>query len=102
MPSKKRSDQGTRPPAAKRPVGRPPKMVVKIDDTPENVAKSMFGIKSGQTRQKGKHMTSETTTRRPPINLEMIGVPVGATLTFWNQNDITCTVGRTESAASCL
>ena len=30
----------------KRPVGRPPKMVVKIDDTPENVAKAMFGIKS--------------------------------------------------------
>ena len=46
MPSKKRPDpQQKRPPAAKRPVGRPPKMVVKIDDTPENVAKSMFGIK---------------------------------------------------------
>ena len=30
----------------KRPVGRPPEMVVKIDDTPDNVAKALFGIKS--------------------------------------------------------
>ena len=44
----------TRPPAAKRPVGRPPKMVVKIDDTPENVAKSMFGIPSDKHPPKEK------------------------------------------------
>ena len=34
-----------RPPAAKRPLGRSPQMVLKTDDTPENAARSMFGVK---------------------------------------------------------
>lgn len=41
-----------RPPAAKAPRGRPPKMVVKIDDTPENVAKALFGKRRKQTEKK--------------------------------------------------
>ena len=31
---------------AKRPVGRPPKLALRIEDTPQNVARSLFGIKS--------------------------------------------------------
>lgn len=34
----------------KRPVGRPPKLVVKIDDSPENTAKALFGIRSDKPR----------------------------------------------------
>ena len=37
--------QRPKPPAQKRPVGRPPELVVKIDDTPENVARTAFGMK---------------------------------------------------------
>ena len=40
-----------RPPAAKAPRGRPPKMVVKIDDTPENVAKALFGKRGKQQQE---------------------------------------------------
>jgi len=42
-PSKQKKSKGKRPPA---PRGRPPKRVVKIDDTPRNVARSFFGIRS--------------------------------------------------------
>ena len=42
-----------RPPAPQNnPVGRPPKMVVKIDDTPENVAKALFGKRRKQAAKK--------------------------------------------------
>lgn len=34
------------PPDRKRRPGRPPKQVLQIDDTPLNVARSLFGIKS--------------------------------------------------------
>ncbi len=30
----------------KRPAGRPPKLVLHIDDRPENIAKALFGIQS--------------------------------------------------------
>ena len=30
--------------------------------------------------------------RKPDIDLEMIGIPVGATLTFWTDADINCIV----------
>jgi len=40
--------QRKRPPGPKRPVGRPPELVVKIDDTPENVARAAFGMKRKQ------------------------------------------------------
>ena len=30
----------------KRPVGRPPKLVLRIEVTPQNVARSLFGINS--------------------------------------------------------
>ena len=62
MPRKKGSDQSNKPPATKRPVGRPPKMVVKIDDTPENVAKSMFGIPSDKRPPKRPDDTAKPTT----------------------------------------
>ena len=39
-------------PRPKRPVGRPPKLVVKIDDTPQNVARSLFGIRSDKSPPK--------------------------------------------------
>ena len=39
-------------PRPKRPVGRPPKLVLKIDDTPQNVARSLFGIRSDKVRRK--------------------------------------------------
>ena len=41
-------------PRPKRPVGRPPKLVLKIDDTPQNVARSLFGIRSDKFPPKGK------------------------------------------------
>ena len=41
----------------KRPVGRPPKMIVKIDDTPENVAKAIFGIESDKPIDEPIHKT---------------------------------------------
>lgn len=41
-------------PRPKRPVGRPPKMVVKIADTPQNVARSLFGIRSDKFPPKDK------------------------------------------------
>ena len=41
-------------PRPKRPVGRPPKLVVKIDDQPRNVARSLFGIKSDKFPPKDK------------------------------------------------
>lgn len=48
-----------RPPAAKaQRRGRPPKMVVKIDDTPENVAKALFGKRS--TKLKGPDEKSQS------------------------------------------
>lgn len=39
-------------PCPKRPVGRPPKLVLKIDDTPQNVVKSLFGIRSDKYSKK--------------------------------------------------
>ena len=39
----KRQSQDVQP---KPPRGRPPKRVVKIDDTPRNVARAFFGIRS--------------------------------------------------------
>lgn len=47
--------QSKRPPGPKRPVGRPTELEVKIDDTPENVARAAFGMKrkrQGDTAQK--------------------------------------------------
>ena len=41
-------------PRPKRPVGRPPKLVVQIDDTPQNVARSLFGIRSDKFTPKDK------------------------------------------------
>lgn len=41
-------------PRPKRPVGRPPKLVLKIDDTPRNVVRSLFGIRSDKISPKGK------------------------------------------------
>ena len=40
---KKRPKNPKRPPA---PRGRPPKRVVNLDDTPRNVARAFFGIRS--------------------------------------------------------
>ena len=49
---KRKADEG-RPPAAKSPRGRPPERVVKLDDTPRNVARSFFGMPSTKfTRKK--------------------------------------------------
>lgn len=49
-----------RPPAPqKNPVGRPAKMVVKIDDSPENVAKALFGKRrKSEQRQRDKEQGS--------------------------------------------
>ena len=48
----KQNPKDKRPPA---PRGRPPKRVVKIDDTPRNVARSFFGIRSTKfTRKQGE------------------------------------------------
>ena len=45
--TKRDSDKTKQPqPEKKRPIGRPPKLVARIDDSPENVAKALFGIKS--------------------------------------------------------
>ena len=41
-------------PRPKRPVGRPPKLVLKIDDTPQNVARSLFGTKSDKNDPKNR------------------------------------------------
>ena len=41
--SPKQNPKEQRPPA---PRGRPPKRVVKIDDTPRNVARAFFGMRS--------------------------------------------------------
>ena len=41
--SSKKKPKDKRPPV---PRGRPPKRVVKIDDTPRNVARAFFGIRS--------------------------------------------------------
>ena len=50
-PSKQKSKE-QRPPA---PRGRPPKRVVKIDDTPRNVARAFFGMRSDKfTRKQGE------------------------------------------------
>ena len=41
--SSKKKPKEKRPPA---PQGRPPERVVKIDDTPRNVARAFFGMRS--------------------------------------------------------
>ena len=41
-------------PRPKRPVGRPPKLVLKINDTPQNVARSLFEIRSDKFPPKDK------------------------------------------------
>ena len=45
---KKAEEKDQRPPATR---GRPPKRVVKIDDTPRNVARSFFGMRSTKFEQ---------------------------------------------------
>ena len=50
MPSKPqqedKADSPKQPSEPKKPPGRPKELVVKIEDSPENVAKALFRIKS--------------------------------------------------------
>ena len=39
---------------------------------------------------------------RPKINLEMVGIPVGATLTLRGRDDVACVVVCSKSAKNCV
>ena len=60
MPQQK-EPKTDRPPPPKRPVGRPPELVVKIDDTPENVARAAFGKR--RKREQRRRDEEESTSR---------------------------------------
>ena len=53
-----RRERNTQSTKEKRPVGRPPELVLYIDDKAENIAKSFFGIKSN-TPKKPKTVQSK-------------------------------------------
>ena len=63
MTGKKRPTPAQNIPVRSR--GRPPKMVVKIDDSPENVAKAMFGIPSDKRPPKEKKILIGSSARSP-------------------------------------